>query len=82
VQDILLVQYANDVGTLSDNLRGGMATTPPTICTTGKVRCHTLDTTALVMHQIAGDNIHPLQAANDRVAKAIVDLMTSEGMRR
>jgi hypothetical protein len=32
--------------------------------------------------QRLGDNIHPLQAANDRVAKVVYDLMVSEGIRR
>jgi hypothetical protein len=34
------------------------------------------------MKQIAGDGIHPLSSANERVAQAIVDLMAKEGMRR
>jgi hypothetical protein len=41
-----------------------------------------VDSTAAVMKQIAGDGIHPLQAANTRLAKVVYDLMTSEGMRR
>ena len=54
----------------------------PAICLTGKVRCHSVNSTSAVMHQIAGDNIHPLAAANTRLAKVVYDLMTSEGMRR
>jgi hypothetical protein len=50
------------------------AVTKPTICSTGKVHCHDLDTTALIMKQLALDCIQPLQAANERIAKAIVDL--------
>ena len=54
----------------------------PSICLSGKVRCHSLDTTALVNGEIAGDGIHPLFSANDRMAEAIVDMMEAEGMRR
>jgi hypothetical protein len=82
VQDIVYIQYADDVGTLNDSLRGDKGTKPPAICTTGRVRCHAVNTTAAVMHQIAADNIHPLQAANDRVAKVVADLMVQEGIRR
>jgi hypothetical protein len=82
VQDIVYIQYAEDVGTLNASLRGDNGVKTPEICLTGKVRCHAVNTTAAVMHQIAGDNIHPLQAANDRVAKLVYDLMVSEGIRR
>jgi hypothetical protein len=82
VQDIVYIEYADDVGTLNDSLRGDKGRKPPEICTTGKVRCHSVNTTAAVMHQIAADNIHPLQAANDRVAKVVADLMVQEGIRR
>jgi hypothetical protein len=82
VQDIVYIQYAEDVGTLNASLRGDNGTKTPEICLSGKVRCHAVNTTAAVMHQIAGDNIHPLQAANDRVAKVVYDLMVSEGIRR
>jgi hypothetical protein len=54
----------------------------PDICLSGRIRCHSVDSTDAVMKQIAGDGIHPLQAANDRLAKVVYDLMTSEGMRR
>jgi hypothetical protein len=82
VQDIVYIKYAEDVGTLNASLRGDNGVKTPAICLTGKVRCHSVNTTAAVMHQIAGDNIHPLQAANDRVAKVVADLMVQEGIRR
>jgi hypothetical protein len=80
VQDIIHVGYATDTGTVDPSVLS-VVTTPP-ICLTGRIRCHDLDTTALIMKQLAGDGIHPLQAANTRVAKAIVDLMEKEGIRR
>jgi hypothetical protein len=80
VQDVVYVQYANDVGTVDPSLRMNMGV--PTICTTGRIRCHSVDSTNAIMKQIAADGIHPLQAANTRLAKQVYDLMTSEGMRR
>jgi hypothetical protein len=83
VQDIIRVKYATDSGTVADSLLKDptLATVPP-ICTTGKVRCHAVETTDLVMGQRAADGIHPLAGANDRMAKAIFDLMAQEGIRR
>jgi hypothetical protein len=80
VQDIVYVEYASDVGTVDPSLRGMMKV--PDICTSGRVRCHSVDSTSAIMKQIAADGIHPLQAANDRLAQVVYDLMTSEGMRR
>jgi hypothetical protein len=80
VKDIIHVGYATDTGTVDPSILGSATT--PEICMSGKIRCHDLDTTALIMKQLAGDGIHPLQGANDRVAKAIVDLMEKEGIRR
>lgn len=82
VQDIVYINYANDVGSVAPSLRGAMGVKVPAICTAGKVRCHEVDSTDAIMHQIAADGIHPLAAANDRLAKVVYDLMTSEGMRR
>ena len=83
VKDIIRVAYATDTGTVDPKLLSDPeVTAPPPICTTGKVRCHNLMTNDLIMKQLAADNIHPLQAANDRVAKALIDLMEKEGIRR
>jgi hypothetical protein len=80
VLDVIRVKYAEDTGTVDPSILGSF--TPPEICSTGKIRCHDLDTSALIMKQLAADGIHPLQGANDRVAKAIVELMDKEGIRR
>jgi hypothetical protein len=80
VEDVVYVQYATDVGSTDPSVRGMQKA--PAICTMGRIRCHAVDSTAAVMKQIAGDGIHPLQAANVRLAKVVYDLMTSEGMRR
>jgi hypothetical protein len=80
VEDVVYVQYASDVGSTDPSVRGMQKV--PAICTMGRIRCHTVDSTAAVMKQIAGDGIHPLQSANTRLAKVVYDLMKSEGMRR
>jgi hypothetical protein len=82
VQDIILVGYATDDGTVSADLLMEASMWTPAICSSGKVRCERLDSTPLVMGQRAGDGIHPLQAANDRIAAALIDLMMKDGIRR
>jgi hypothetical protein len=82
VQDIVFINYADNVGSTAQSLRGDGGVPTPSICFSGKVRCHEVDTTAAVMSQIAADGIHPLQAANQRIATQVYALMTQEGMRR
>jgi hypothetical protein len=82
VQDIILIGYATDDGTVAPALVMETEANTPAICSSGKVRCERLDSTPLVMGQRAGDGIHPLQAANDRVAAALIQLMMSDGIRR
>jgi hypothetical protein len=82
VQDVVYINYASNVGTTAQSLRGDGGVPTPSICMTGKIRCHEVDTTAAVMSQIAADGIHPLQAANQRIAAQVYMLMTQEGMRR
>ncbi|HKU36648.1 MAG TPA: hypothetical protein VJR89_00840, partial [Polyangiales bacterium] len=83
VKDIVRVAYATDGGRVAQKLLDDPEIqAPPPICLTGKVRCHNLATNDLIKMQIAADDIHPLESANNRVAQAIVDLMAQEGMRR
>jgi hypothetical protein len=81
VKDIIYVQYAASAGNNMPT-NNQSASMPIPACTTGKVRCHSQPTTDLVMDDLAGDGIHPVRAANDRVAKALLDKMKTEGMRR
>jgi hypothetical protein len=80
VQDVVYIEYASDVGSVSPSVRGMMKV--PDICLSGRIRCHSVDSTDAIMKQIAADGIHPLQAANDRLAQVVYDLMTSQGIRR
>jgi hypothetical protein len=82
VQDVVYIQYADNVGTTSQSLRGDAGVATPSICLTGRIRCHSVDTTAAVMSQIAADGIHPLQAANQRIATQVYNLMVQDGIRR
>ena len=82
VEDVVYIQYASNVGSTAQSLRGDGGVGTPAICLTGKIRCHSVDTTAAVMSQIAADGIHPLQAANTRIATLVYNLMVQDGMRR
>ncbi len=82
VEDIVYVQYADNVGTASPSLWEDAGAAPPSICYSERVRCHSVDTTAAVMGQVAADRIHPLEAANQRIATLIHDQMVQDGMRR
>jgi hypothetical protein len=82
VEDVVMIQYADNVGSTAQSLRGDGGVGTPAICFTGKIRCHGVDTTAAVMSQIAADGIHPLQAANTRIATLVYNLMVQQGMRR
>jgi hypothetical protein len=82
VEDVVRINYSNDVGSVAQSLRGDGGAPEPTICSSGKIRCWEYDSTSAVMKQIAADGIHPLAAANQRVATEVFALMTNEGMRR
>jgi hypothetical protein len=83
VADIVYIRYTDATGTLDPSLQGDKGFPPPTICTSGKVRCHSVLTSDIVAKaDLAADGIHPLQAANEKIAKRIFELMTTEGIRR
>ncbi|MET0386829.1 MAG: hypothetical protein ABW321_12760 [Polyangiales bacterium] len=79
VQDVVYINYSRDAGSTDDSVRGSMRTAE--ICSTGRIRCHSLDTTEAVMAELA-DGIHPTRAANDRIAKVLYALLEKEGVRR
>jgi hypothetical protein len=80
VQDVVYIRYSDDAGTTVPNIRE-MGRTPPPICTMGKIRCHSIETTDVVMAELI-DGIHPSQAANDRIVKVVVDYFEKNGIRR
>jgi hypothetical protein len=79
VKDVVFIRYASDAGSTDSSVRGGGD--PPAICLSGKIRCHSIDTTAAVMGELQ-DGIHPTRAANDRIAKVVHDYMVMNGIRR
>jgi hypothetical protein len=80
VRDVIYINYASDAGTGPSDARPTERLSPE-ICVTGPIRCHSLQTTDLVMGSLV-DGIHPTRAANDRIAAAVIELMEREGMRR
>jgi hypothetical protein len=80
VKDVILIQYSADAGTAPTNTRPKMVEPAP-ICSSGKINCHYLATTDLVMGQLV-DGIHPTSAANDRIATALTMMMEQRKMRR
>jgi hypothetical protein len=83
VEDIVHIRYTDNTGTLHPSLQGGKGLPVPSICLSGKVRCHGVDTTDIVAAtDLAADGIHPLQSANQKIAMRTFDLMKSDGMRR
>lgn len=80
VKDVIYIQYSEDAGTAPSGTRP-KTTKPVPICLTGRILCHTLPTTELVMGQLV-DGIHPARAANDRIAEALLKMMDERKMRR
>jgi hypothetical protein len=81
VKDVIFIMYSANVGTAPMGTRPDMAAIPP-ICLTGKITCHSVPTTDLVGPGDSIDGIHPTLAACDRIAKSVMDLMQSTGIRR
>jgi lysophospholipase L1-like esterase len=81
VKDVIYINYSRDAGTAPAGTRPTEPPPPPAICATGPIRCHSLQTTDLVMGQLL-DGIHPTSAANDRIVTALIALMEAQGVRR
>ena len=81
VKDVIYIAYSKNAGTAPSDTRPDMAPIPK-ICTTGRIRCHSVDTTDLVGPTDTVDGIHPTLPACDAIAKRVMDLMESGGMRR
>jgi lysophospholipase L1-like esterase len=80
VKDVIYIQYSEDAGTAPSGTRPDEVKPVP-ICLTGKILCHVLPTTDLVMGRLV-DGIHPSAAANDSIAEALLKLMEERKMRR
>jgi hypothetical protein len=80
VKDVIYIAYSADAGTAPTDTRP-KEVKPVPICLTGRILCHNLQTTDLVMGQLV-DGIHPTRGANDRIAAAVIELMNKAKMRR
>jgi len=81
VKDVIYIQYSDDAGTGPKDTRP-KSVDPPAICTTGKIFCHYLATTDIVMKQLMADGIHPTADACDRIAAALLKMEADRKMRR
>jgi hypothetical protein len=83
VQDVIYIRYTDNTGTLDPSLQGDKGVPTPSICLTGKIWCHSIETTDIVAAtDLAADGIHPLAPANDRIAQRVWDTMVQNGCRR
>jgi lysophospholipase L1-like esterase len=80
VKDVIYIAYSADAGTAPTGTRP-KEVKPVPICLTGRILCHNLQTTDLVMMQLV-DGIHPTAAANSRIADALIKMMEERKMRR
>jgi hypothetical protein len=81
VKDVIYIQYSASAGTSPKDTRPDTVPTP-TICLSGKIACHSVMTTDLVSATDLIDGIHPTLQACDLIAKRVLDLMDSNGIRR
>jgi hypothetical protein len=81
VKDVVYIRYAQGAGTTPTSSLPTTPPPPPAICLTGRITCHSVDTTMAVMGQLV-DGIHPTRAANDRIATTVLAAMEMAGVRR
>lgn len=81
VQDVVHILYSSDAGSgVADSIRD--AGEMERRCAEAPLHCHLLATDDLVMGDLRSDGIHPSDAAYDRIATGVYELMKKEGMRR
>jgi hypothetical protein len=81
VKDVVYISYSKSAGTSPAGTRPDMMSNPA-ICLTGKIKCHGINTDDLVKMGDLIDGIHPTPAGCDRIAKAVMDELTTTGARR
>lgn len=81
VKDIIYVRYSAEAGVLASLVGDNRVPMPP-ICASGRIRCHSFETSELLQGHLAADGLHPLQSGNQLVARALLDFMTAQGIRR
>lgn len=81
VKDVIYIRYSAGAGTTPTSMLPTEPPPPPAICLAGTIKCHSLNTTDLVMGRLL-DGIHPTSAANDSIAMGLLELMETQGVRR
>ncbi len=79
VKDVVMIRYAAGAGELAESVAPHASL--PAICTSGRMRCHVIETTASVNGELL-DGLHPTAAANDRIANVVFSYMREHGIRR
>lgn len=82
VQDVVYIGYSSDAGGSGSGTANANQNGMADLCAKAPLPCHLIDSTPLVKGELMPDGIHPTQAANDRMAKAIYQLMEDRGLRR
>lgn len=81
VRDVLYIGYSSDAGTAGSQATNVFENGVADSCAEAPLRCHVIDSTSLVLGEFQ-DSVHPNQAANNRMAIAIVDKLAEVGARR
>jgi hypothetical protein len=83
VKDVVYMGYSEGAGSSPPAVTNATKNGAGAACQAmTSLRCHVIDSTPIVRGQLGLDGIHPIQQANDRMAKAILELMEKEGIRR
>ena len=84
VKDVIYIGYSENAGKAGPDAANATKNGVSEICAAASnIRCHLIESTPhIAKRDLISDGIHPNQAANDRLAKVIVDLMKAEGIRR
>lgn len=83
VEDVVYIGYSENAGSAGANASNVNKNGVAEICANAPVRCHSFDSTPLVpRNALAIDGIHPVRGANDKIAKAILQLLEEKGIRR
>jgi hypothetical protein len=80
VKEVVYTQCSNDAGSTPQSALDGERKPAPN-CVTGRLSCHSMPTTELVMGSLSG-GIHPTSAANAGIAKGLLKLMEERGICR
>ena len=81
VKDIVYIEYSRG-GTNEMNVNTGTAKIRPLCEGLTSTRCHWVDSDLYIMKQLMADGIHPTGDGCNKIAKAVIELMEKEGMRR